>query len=225
MNDTQTSAVPTSRSPARRRKSTRRSRRSVSNPNSSSVVRGWLAVRYLVHGAAGAAELERPRPKPLEVARHLAVERRADERRWRLGHGSGRLGRDVGDEQLFRDRLVERPVDVAQVPAEQVVELEVVLGRVVVAVPPEPVAALGDQQLLARPDERGVVGGRPRRIERLPRLGELAPGPVVVGVADPDVEVAVDPRAREDAVRTSVAPAHPSDIVTVVSSGCDASAP
>ena len=59
--------------------------------------------------------------------------------------------RDVADEQLVGDRLLQQPVGVPEVPAEQVVELEVVRRRMVVAVPPEPVAAFGDQHLLARP--------------------------------------------------------------------------
>ena len=36
--------------------------------------------------------------------------------------------------------------------------------------------------------------------------GQLAPGPLVVGVANPDVEVRVDPRAREDARQLAAAP-------------------
>ena len=97
------------------------------------------------------------------------------------------------DEQLFGHGLVERAVHVAEVPAEQVVEVQIVLGRVVVAVPPAPVAALRDEQLLARPQQRRGIGPRAGRLERLACLGELAPGAVVIGVANPHVEVAVDP--------------------------------
>ena len=78
-------------------------------------------------------------------------------------------GADVGGEQLVRDRLAEHLVDVPQVPAEQVVELEVVVRRMVVAVPPEPVAAFGDQQLLARLLSRfDGLGARPARRVRTP---------------------------------------------------------
>ena len=80
--------------------------------------------------------------------------------------------------------------------AEQVVELEIVGRRMVVAVPPEPVAALSDENLFAGGGERGRVGRG--RVERRPRFGELAPGPLVVGVPDPDVEVGVDPGAGKD---------------------------
>ena len=82
----------------------------------------------------------------------------------------GRRRRDVGDEQLFGHRLVERPVDVADVAAEQLVELQVVVRRVVVAVPPEPVAAFRNQHLLARARQRrrgaDAGGARPARAAR-----------------------------------------------------------
>ena len=35
-----------------------------------------------------------------------------------------------------------------------------------------------------------AVADGPGRLQRLPGIGQLAPGAVVVGVADPDVEVA-----------------------------------
>ena len=83
-------------------------------------------------------------------------------------------------------------------PAEQVVELEVVLGGMIVAVPPEPVAALGDEHFVAGARD-GAGVGLPGRLERLARIGQLAPGALIVAMADPDVEVRVDPRSREDA--------------------------
>src|SRR4029079_9423531 len=36
------------------------------------------------------------------------------------------------------------------------------------------------------------------RLERLPRVGQLSPRALVVRVADPDIQVGVDPRAGED---------------------------
>ena len=59
-----------------------------------------------------------------------------------------------------RRRLVaEQQVDVLQVLAEEVVEQGILGAGVIVAEPPEPVAALGDVDLLATPG-RGFLGGR-----------------------------------------------------------------
>ena len=91
--------------------------------------------------------------------------------------------RDVADEQLVGNRLLQQPIHVPQVPPEQIVELQVVRRRMVVAVPPEPVAAFGDQHLFARPRDGGGVhaGGR---VQRLARVGQLAPRALIVGVAE-----------------------------------------
>src|SRR4029450_10429142 len=68
----------------------------------------------------------------------------------------------------------------------------------VVAVPPEPVAAFGNQDFFAGTGQ--PVGTDPRRgLERLPCLSQLAPRALIVSVADPDVQLRVAPRARENA--------------------------
>ena len=87
--------------------------------------------------------------QPLEVRRHFAIDRGAD--------GAG--GRDAhirrGDPQdrpreLLRRRQVQEAVDVGQMAAVELVELDAI-GRIVLrAVPPAPVAAFGDQQFLER---------------------------------------------------------------------------
>src|SRR5262245_52189742 len=90
------------------------------------------ATDRLVHGSGDVPDLELAGPQPLEVARFLAVEdRRNKARRADLRPRSGRR-RNVGDKELVGDRPLEQPVDVAKMPPEQVVELGVVLGRVVV---------------------------------------------------------------------------------------------
>ena len=74
-----------------------------------------------------------------------------------------------GPRQLLRRRQVEEAVDVGQVAAIELVELDAVGGIVLRTVPPAPVAALGDQQflerqlpLLLRDAGGGVVGLRAR---------------------------------------------------------------
>ena len=69
-------------------------------------------------------------------------------------------------------------------------------------VPPAPVAALGDHQLLERQLARlgrnaGAGGGL---IIGLARARQVLPGAVVLFGSDPDVEIRADPGAREDVV-------------------------
>ena len=131
------------------------------------------------------------------------------------------LGADVGGEELLGDRLSEHLIHVPQMAPEELVELEVVVGRVVVAVPPEPVAALGNQQLLEGLLPVCRVRSRRDASEHLPGVAELPPAAEVVAVADPDEEVAVDPRAGKDAVLSvRLGRAAASLIVTGRSSGC-----
>src|SRR6185295_5825948 len=89
--------------------------------------------------------------------------------------------------------LADLLVDVHQVAAEERVELGVLRAREVVAEPPEPVAAFGGAEAfpghLARGAADVAVGA-----------AEQFPPPAVLGMADPDAEVAVDPRARRDAL-------------------------
>ena len=76
---------------------------------------------------------------------------------------AGRPGGDVGAGAARRGPARRGRVDAAQVTAEQRVELAVVGRRVVVAVPPEPVAAFGGQHRvegLARAPSAGSAGRR-----------------------------------------------------------------
>src|SRR5687767_6365962 len=68
----------------------------------------------------------------------------------------------------------------------------------VVAIPPEPVAAFRNEHLLAGAGQRRISKTSSRIRQCTPRLDELTPGTVVVRMTDPDIEVPVDPGARED---------------------------
>src|SRR5260221_14155124 len=89
---------------------------------------------------------------------------------------------------------------------EQIVEFLVVRGRMVIAVPPEPVAAFGNQNLFASLSP-GLVVGLADAVKDVARLGQLTPSSTVIGMADPDVKIRVDPRtgknARQALVRTA----------------------
>src|SRR5215471_18425377 len=70
----------------------------------------------------------------------------------------------------------------------------------VVAVPPEPVAAFGDEHLLASLGHRDLIDGPARRgVQYGSGVSQLAPPFLVVDMADPDVEVRVDPGTGKDA--------------------------
>ena len=119
---------------------------------------GRPAAPALVHRPCRCASSHNPGgAKPLEIAVLLAVDRRCDEggrRRLRVRPGGCR---DVAHKELVWNRRAQQPVDVSQMPSEQVVEFRVVIRGVVVAVPPEPVASLGDQNLLGGPGQ-GAAG-------------------------------------------------------------------
>ena len=137
--------------------------------------------------------LDDARRQPFEVAGRSPVQDRAEEADRRHDRDRHMARADVGGEELLWDRLPEHVVHVSEVAPEELVELEVVVGRVVVAVPPAPVAALGDQQLfesllpvraLAAAEARPYICRASRSCRQARRSSR---------VADPDEEVAVDP--------------------------------
>ena len=163
------------------------------------LVKHFLVAMGKKDGTTGdIAHLQAAGAEPFEIARFLAVECWREPRgRLRLDR-RGSASRDVADEQFVRDRFLQQPICVPQMAPKQIVELEIVGRRMIVAVPPEPVAALGDEHFFPRFGDRGGVGRR-RLVQGLPRVCELTPAALIVGMADPDVEVGVDPRSGEDA--------------------------
>src|SRR5207248_4095182 len=88
-------------------------------------------------------------------------------------------------------------VHVTQVQPELVVPYRVHARVVLATEPPEPVAALGDQDLSPR-ERRLLRILRPLlrlRVEPVPRLREQVPRDVVLRVADPCVQARADPAA------------------------------
>src|SRR5271170_2915431 len=104
----------------------------------------------------------------------------------------------------MRGRLdIEDAIDVLQMEPEELIEEEVGVDREVGAVPPEPVAAFRSVNFPPRRlgaflrDEalRDALGEKMARfLQPLPRL-------VFLRVADPDVEVAANPRAGMEVAR------------------------
>src|SRR5438270_12793960 len=88
-------------------------------------------------------------------------------------------------------------IDIGEVLAVQLVELAGVGGMVLGPVPPVPVAALRDQQLLPSELADIFVGVLLVVCEEIPRLGKIIPSAIVLGRANPNVEVGVDPGARD----------------------------
>src|SRR5262249_54212097 len=88
----------------------------------------------------------------------------------------------------------------AQVLAKQIVEQAVERAGVVVAVPPEPVRALGNVDLLPGLGEcRRVMPARALLGEQeLARDMQFVPAAVVLGMTDPDGEILADPAPGEE---------------------------
>ena len=67
------------------------------------------------------------------------------------------------------------------------------------AVPPAPIAALGNQQFLLR--QGALLGGSPGLAlgKEIARLGQQVPSPVVFLASKSDIEIGVDPGAGSQA--------------------------
>ena len=165
----------------------------VSEEDSLEVVLGAM------HGACAAGNDRKPGGKPLEIICDLPVQPR--------GNGVYRvsvadslprlLDRNV---QRRRMRLPQQTVNVLDAASEQGVELRRVLGLMVVAVPPEPVAPFGDHELAER-----FLQSRWSRCLLLPGAEEAAgcrqklPSAVFLRMSDPGRQISEDPAAGNDA--------------------------
>src|SRR5207237_2282057 len=97
------------------------------------------------HRAGFVLRPERPRPEPLEEARPPPVDPHVEER-GRRPHAAHRAAADRDLERL-RGLASEPAVDALEPLTEDLVEEVVHTGGLVVPVPPEPVAALGDVEI------------------------------------------------------------------------------
>src|SRR5258707_10199947 len=108
--------------------------------------------------------------------------------------------------QFFWRHLSQNEVDGGEVLAIKGIKFSVVRGTMLWAEPPAPIAAFGGQQRFARVLECGLGGGiRPSLLARFECVGvgfacipEQFPGGDVFGMADPDVEIGVDPGSGEN---------------------------
>ena len=172
-----------------------------------------------MHGAADVANFEGAGAEPFEVARFLPVERRRNaapsalsrrearrDRRYCVTNSSSGTG-FCSSWYTFRRWRRNRSSnsrswsDEWSSPYHQNQSLP---------------SAISTSSRAPRKPPRSSAASLRRLLERLTRVGQLAPGAPIVGVADPDVEVRVDPGAGKDPRQLGgVAPAHPSDMVTV----------
>ncbi len=155
----------------------------------------------LVHRVAAALGVVVTRRVPLEEIRDAPVEPGLDKGA-RLGLDARVAAAADRDHQPARRLLPQRQVGVRQVLPVKLVELVVVPRAVVVAVPPIPVAPLGDEQRLERALVIGLVllpRGVQRRLQVLARLRQQVPGRVVLGRGFPAVP-------EDDLLRRRLAP-------------------
>ncbi len=128
------------------------------------------------------------------------VDPRPDERRARGRRDDGPLFPKNGHPETVGRPQIEKVVDAPQVGPEQLVEIAVVRRGMVVAVPPAPVAPLGrvDRPPGLFPRRGSQARFRLALHQNVARRGEPLPCEIVLLVPDPDLEVVVDPRSRED---------------------------
>ena len=112
----------------------------------------------------------------------------------RLGHECG-THLNPGDRlrEIVRRRCSQRLINVGQMLSIELVKIAIV-GRVVFgAIPPVPVAALGDQNLVK--SQLALCFGGTRGVLRveLTSMMQVVPGAIVFRRPYPDVEVGVDP--------------------------------
>src|SRR5690349_5331959 len=88
----------------------------------------------LMHGPGREGRLRPSGSNPIEVASDFAIDDRVDEAARSMEFDDRGLRHDIGHEQFFRDWLVDRAIDVSDVPSEQVTELQVVVGGMIVSV-------------------------------------------------------------------------------------------
>ena len=106
----------------------------------------------------------------------------------------------IGREQFGRRLLAQQRVDVLQCLRNSRSNSAVLAAGMIVAEPPEPVAPLGDVQFF--PGAAQLLGrlarrAWPRATRCCARLEQQVPGPVALGMADPDAEIVADPTAGE----------------------------
>src|SRR5256885_9836358 len=135
--------------------------------------------------------MQRPKPRSDQVVARLAPYRIASGVRTERSRGNGPLSRRCAlDDRLEQTRWCARAhqlVNVAQVQAELGVPDRVHARVMCPAEPPEPVAALGDEELAPR--QRGLLGilwtllGL--RFEPIASLGKQSPRTLVLRVSVP----------------------------------------
>src|SRR6266576_6248127 len=86
--------------------------------------------------------------------------------------------------------------------AVKFVDVAIVGGMVLGAVPPIPVAAFGNQEFFVGELALGLHALRSSMMVGFASLEEIVPGAVVFRSADPDIEVGRDPGARGDRIQT-----------------------
>src|SRR5690606_2716493 len=104
--------------------------------------------------------------------------------------------------QIGRCGVPQQGVNILQVLAEQLVKQAVQRRGMVVAVPPEPVAPLGDVEFFPGTPQAVFLDAAPRvhLLEVLSGLMDGIPGAVVLLMTDPDGEVVGDPASGEELV-------------------------
>ncbi len=162
-----------------------------------------------LHGR-GMIGRQHARGVPAVLVPESAVDDRLDGAQGRLRPAVAAAAGEHGEVEAHGDRLAQTPVDFLQALPELQVPDVVQLGVMMLAEPPEPVAAFGDQDVA--PGRFGSrLSGRlapavapaacePTRGSEVARVMQEVPGRVVPRVAAPGAQVASDPRTGVEPV-------------------------
>ena len=102
--------------------------------------------------------------------------------------------------QVIRRARTQRLIDIRQMLAIKLVKLPIV-GRVMLRpVPPVPIAAFRNQDLFKSQLALRFTRLRPRLCIKIPRMVKVVPRPVVLRRPNPNIEISVDPRSRNNLV-------------------------
>ncbi len=132
-----------------------------------------------------------------------------------------------GLRQIVRRARSQRLINIGKMLAIEFVEFAVVGRMMFRAIPPVPVAAFGDQDFFESQLPLRFAGRRSSLGIKIAGVVEIVPGAVVFRRTDPDVEIGVNPRARNQRrqlAETAGAAAMASETVTASTPGSRCSA-
>ena len=100
---------------------------------------------------------------------------------------------------------MEKPVNVGKIFTEKKIEYFIIFRRMLVSIPPEPIAPFRTVNLLpgrlsCRKGKRRIDGNG--AFQEIPRPPQAIPGMVLLGRPDPNPKILIDPGARVNVIQS-----------------------